>query len=57
MKVDVYKIAQSSPDDLSGLQTLIVSQRLDPQTIVAMMGKTEGNGCVNDFTQIGRAHV
>ncbi|MEM9503448.1 MAG: ring-opening amidohydrolase [Cyanobacteria bacterium P01_E01_bin.43] len=51
MKVDVYKIAQSSPDDLSGLQTLIASQQLDPTTIVAMMGKTEGNGCVNDFTR------
>ena len=51
MKVDVYKIAQSSPDDLSGLQTLIATQQLDPKTIVAMMGKTEGNGCVNDFTR------
>ncbi|MEL6762137.1 MAG: ring-opening amidohydrolase [Cyanobacteria bacterium J06607_6] len=51
MKVDVYKIAQGSPDDLSGLQTLIATQQLDPKTIVAMMGKTEGNGCVNDFTR------
>ncbi|MGG6241039.1 ring-opening amidohydrolase [Nodosilinea sp. AN01ver1] len=51
MKVDVFKIAQSGPDDLSGLMDLIVQQRLDPKTIVAVMGKTEGNGCVNDFTR------
>ncbi|MBE9108031.1 ring-opening amidohydrolase [Nodosilinea sp. LEGE 07298] len=51
MKVDVFKIAQSGPDDLSGLAELIARQRLDPKTIVAVMGKTEGNGCVNDFTR------
>ncbi|PSN14497.1 cyanuric acid amidohydrolase [filamentous cyanobacterium CCT1] len=51
MKVDVFKIAQSGPDDLSGLANLIAHQRLDPKTIVAVLGKTEGNGCVNDFTR------
>lgn len=51
MKVDVFKIPQGSPDDLSGLRHLIATQQLDPQTIVAVMGKTEGNGCVNDFTR------
>lgn len=51
MKVDVFKIAQSGPDDLSGLVDLIARQQLDPKTIVAVMGKTEGNGCVNDFTR------
>lgn len=51
MKVDVFKISQSAPDDLTELMALIESQQLDPQTIVAIMGKTEGNGCVNDFTR------
>lgn len=51
MNVDVFKIAQSGPDDLSGLKDLIARQQLDPHTIVAVMGKTEGNGCVNDFTR------
>ena len=27
------------------------SGALDPRSIVAIMGKTEGNGCVNDFTR------
>ncbi|NET47563.1 MAG: ring-opening amidohydrolase [Merismopedia sp. SIO2A8] len=51
MKVDVFKIPQNSPDDLTGLTALIQQQRIDPKTIVAIMGKTEGNGCVNDFTR------
>ncbi|MEP0912110.1 ring-opening amidohydrolase [Leptolyngbya sp. GB1-A1] len=50
MKVGVYKIPQSSPDDLAGLQKLIEDE-VNPATIVAIMGKTEGNGCVNDFTR------
>lgn len=51
MKVDVFKIPQNSPDDLTGLISLVEQQRLDPKTIVAILGKTEGNGCVNDFTR------
>ena len=51
MKVGVFKIPQSAPDDLVGLVHLVEQRSLDPQTIVAIMGKTEGNGCVNDFTR------
>lgn len=51
MKVNVYKIAQTSPDDVSELSRLIDSGKLKPETLVAVMGKTEGNGCVNDFTR------
>ncbi|MGB3295097.1 MAG: ring-opening amidohydrolase [Phormidesmis sp.] len=51
MKVDVFKIPQSAPDDLTGLIQLVEQQAIDPHTIVAVMGKTEGNGCVNDFTR------
>ena len=51
MKVSIHKVPQRSPDDISGLQALIQQQILDPATLVAIMGKTEGNGCVNDFTR------
>lgn len=51
MKVDVFKVPQSAPDDLTGLMELVQNQTLDPKNIVAIMGKTEGNGCVNDFTR------
>jgi cyanuric acid amidohydrolase len=49
-RANVYRISAASPDDVSGVQTLI-DNGLDPKTIVAVFGKTEGNGCVNDFTR------
>lgn len=47
----VVRIAMQGPGDVSGLVTLIESGALDPCTIVAILGKTEGNGGVNDFTR------
>jgi cyanuric acid amidohydrolase len=49
--VDVFRIACSGPGDLSQVQVLVDSGHLKPQDIVAVMGKTEGNGCVNDYTR------
>lgn len=51
MKVALFKLPQRSPDDLSAINNLIQTQQLAPTTIVAILGKTEGNGCVNDFTR------
>ena len=50
-RVDVFRIATRGPADVSELARLIDQRRLDPRSIVAVMGKTEGNGCVNDFTR------
>ena len=50
-KIDVHKIEMSSPDDTRGLKSLIDEGVVDPKTIIAVLGKTEGNGCVNDFTR------
>lgn len=50
-KIDVFKIEMSAPDDVRGLQKLIDEGTVDPTTIIAILGKTEGNGCVNDFTR------
>ena len=41
----------AGPGDVSGIARLIDGGALDPREIVAIMGKTEGNGCVNDFTR------
>ena len=51
MNTKIFKIAQSSPDDISGIETLIQKKQIDPRNIIAVMGKTENNGCVNDFTR------
>jgi cyanuric acid amidohydrolase len=51
MKIDVHKVAMAAPNDVSGLQSLICTGVVDPATIVAVIGKTEGNGGANDFTR------
>lgn len=47
----VYRIEISGPDDVSGLTALMDNGTIKPEDIVAVLGKTEGNGCVNDFTR------
>ena len=47
----VHRIAAGGPDDMSGLTAAVQRGDLDPAAIVAILGKTEGNGCVNDFTR------
>ena len=50
-QAQVHRIPADGPDDVSGLVALVRSGALDPAHIVAVLGKTEGNGCVNDFTR------
>ena len=50
-RVDVYKIPMASPTDVSGIEALIDKGELEPQNIVAIIAKTEGNGLVNDFSR------
>lgn len=47
----VHRLPASSPEDVSALDAAIDAGRIDPNAIVAVLGKTEGNGCVNDFSR------
>jgi cyanuric acid amidohydrolase len=47
----VHRIAAAAPDDVSGVEAAIREHRIDPAGIVAIFGKTEGNGLVNDFSR------
>jgi cyanuric acid amidohydrolase len=47
----LHRIPAAAPDDVSGLAEAIAAGAIDPAGIVAILGKTEGNGCVNDFTR------
>jgi cyanuric acid amidohydrolase len=51
MKIGVYKVAMAAPNDVSELARLIDAKQIDPSEIVALIGKTEGNGGANDFTR------
>jgi cyanuric acid amidohydrolase len=39
------------PGDVSAIARLFDLGEIDPAAVVAILGKTEGNGCVNDFTR------
>src|SRR4051795_3284437 len=49
--VDVILIPTKGPGDVSGLISLIDAGKIAPASILAILGKTEGNGGVNDFTR------
>jgi len=51
VSVDVVRIPTKGPGDVSGLMRLIENGAIAPSSILAVLGKTEGNGGVNDFTR------
>ncbi len=50
--IEVRKVPILSVSDASGLAQLIDDGVLDADRVVAVIGKTEGNGGVNDYTRI-----
>jgi cyanuric acid amidohydrolase len=51
MRAYVHRISASAPNDVSGIERAIAEGCIHPGGIVAILGKTEGNGNVNDFTR------
>jgi len=50
--IEVRKIPLATVSDASGLAELIDNGVLDADRVIAVIGKTEGNGGVNDYTRI-----
>ncbi|WP_160004084.1 ring-opening amidohydrolase [Rhizobium sp. 18055] len=50
LRAHVFRVAADGPDDISRVEALF-ADGLKPRDVVAILGKTEGNGCVNDFTR------
>lgn len=50
-RCDVFRVPAAHPADVSGVLALIEAGTLPATSIRAIFGKTEGNGCVNDFTR------
>ncbi len=51
MRADVHRFSLTDPSDVSGLRRALDLGVIDPATIVAVIGKTHGNGLVNDYTR------
>jgi len=52
MAVEVAKVELKSVQDASGLEARILAGQFTADQVVAVVGKTEGNGGVNDFTRL-----
>ena len=52
MALEVAKIEIKSVQDASGLEACIAAGLFTADEVIAVIGKTEGNGGVNDFTRI-----
>ena len=52
MSIEVAKVELKSVQDGSGLEACLAAGRFAADEVIAVIGKTEGNGGVNDFTRI-----
>jgi ring-opening amidohydrolase-like protein len=52
MAIEVAKVELKSVQDASGLEACLAAGQFTADEVVAVIGKTEGNGGVNDFTRI-----
>ncbi len=57
MAVEVAKVELKSVQDASGLEERILAGQFTADQVVAVVGKTEGNGGVNDFTRLLADHA
>jgi len=51
-RVDMFVCPMASPADTSGLQQLADSGKIRPDTLVALVGKTEGTGAHDDWGRV-----
>jgi len=51
MRANVFRFELPDPGDVSGLRRAIENHSIDPATITGVIGKTHGNGLVNDYTR------
>jgi barbiturase len=52
MSIEVAKVELKSVQDASGLEVCLAAGQFTADEVIAVIGKTEGNGGVNDFTRI-----
>jgi barbiturase len=52
MAIEVAKVELKTVQDASGLEACIRNGQFDADQVIAVIGKTEGNGGINDFTRI-----
>src|SRR5262249_8588844 len=51
-RVEMFVCPMAAPNDVSGLQALVDEGRLRPESLVALVGKTEGTGFHDDWGRV-----
>jgi cyanuric acid amidohydrolase len=51
-RVELFVCPMAAPADTSGLQALVDSGKIKPDTLVALVGKTEGTGAHDDWGRV-----
>ncbi|MPZ55961.1 MAG: ring-opening amidohydrolase [Rhizobiales bacterium] len=57
MAIEVAKVELKTVQDASGLEACVRAGQFTADEVIAVIGKTEGNGGVNDFTRILADHA
>ena len=57
MAIEVAKVELKTVQDASGVEACIKQGQFTADQVIAIIGKTEGNGGVNDFTRILADHA
>ncbi|MBE9606801.1 ring-opening amidohydrolase [Acetobacteraceae bacterium H6797] len=50
-RLAIHRLAMAHPGDMSDLAAQISAGKIEPKAVRAIIGKTEGNGGLNDFTR------
>lgn len=56
-RMEIYRLPTASPEDVSGLGVLLDNRTVRATDVICVLGKTEGNGCVNDFSRGFATHA
>jgi cyanuric acid amidohydrolase len=57
MKCTIVRVPCGSPSDMKPMKEFVEKGLIVPSDVIAVLGKTEGNGCVNDFTRGYAVHA
>ena len=57
MAVEVAKVELKSVQDATGLEERILTNQFTADQVITIIGKTEGNDGVNDFTHLLADHA
>src|SRR6266571_4668474 len=57
MDANAFKVGMRAPDDVSAAAELLDRRAFSAEHVVAILGKTEGNGAVNDYARARDAVV